>query len=154
MYRVLEEFLKWREERRATLAEEHRQETVHPAKFQVLTGFVFRSSKPAIVGVKVLAGQLRPGVRVMSATGTEVGVLKGLQKEGVSVEDAAEQTELAASIDGPIVGRTLHEGDILYVSVPESSARRLKPETLSESERQVFNEILRIRRSVSPFWGQ
>ena len=153
MYRLLEEYSAWRDIRREELRKEQRGDTVHPAKLKILSGFVFRSSKPAIVGVKVVAGQLRTGVRLMKPDGTEVGVVRSLQKDGVSVKVADESAELAASMDGPVVGRTIFEGDVLYVAVPESAARSLRRESLTESERQVFDEVLRIRRTLSPFWG-
>jgi translation initiation factor 5B len=154
IYRLLEEYTTWREERQRVLDAEQRQEIVHPAKLQVLPGFVFRRSKPAVVGVKVISGQLRPGVRLMSTRGEEVGVLRSLQRENESVKQADEGSELAASIEGATVGRTLQEGDVLYVTVPESSARALKDLPLSESERGVLDEVIRIRRATHPFWGQ
>jgi translation initiation factor 5B len=153
MYRLLEQYSEWRTERTQQLSVERREESAHPAKFQFLPGFVFHSSKPAIIGIRVLAGELRPGVRVMRADGTEVGLLKSLQKAGASVKVAEESSELAASIDGAVVGRTLTEGDLLYVAVPESVARILDRKSLTESERRVFDEMLRIRRMKSPFWG-
>jgi translation initiation factor 5B len=155
MYRILEEYLAWREETRASLTQQRRLETVHPAKFEVLPGFVFRSSKPAIVGVRVLGGQLRTGVRLMRGDGTEVGILRAMQKEGVTQKEAPERSELAVSIDGAVVGRTLAEGDVLYVAVPEAAVRQLKTAPLSDSERAVLDEVIRIRRaSFGPFWGQ
>ncbi len=154
MYRILEEYVSWRDEKSRELEVRRRLETVHPAKFQLLPGFVFRSSKPAIVGIKVLAGRLRPGLRVMHGDGREVGVLKALQQEGVSVDHADEGSELAASIDGAVVGRSVAEGDVLYVSIPESAARKFRTETLTESERSVLEEVVRIRRATHPFWGQ
>ncbi len=154
MYQLLEEYSKWRDSVRQSLEAERRQEIVHPAKLQVLPGFVFRRSKPAVVGVKVLSGQLRPGVRLMSTRGEEVGVLRSLQKDNESVKEADEGSELAASIDGATVGRTLAEGDVLYVTIPESAARALKDRPLSDSERSVLDEVLRIRRATQPFWGQ
>jgi translation initiation factor 5B len=154
MYQLLEQYSKWRDEKQRVLEAERRQEIVHPAKIQVLPGFVFRRSKPAVVGIKVLSGQLRPGVRLMSTRGDEVGVLRSLQQENVSVKEALEGTELAASIDGATIGRTLQEGDVLYVTIPESSARALKDRPLSESERVVLDEVVRIRRTSQPFWGQ
>jgi translation initiation factor 5B len=90
----------------------------------------------------------------MSTRGDEVGVLRSLQQENVSVKEALEGTELAASIDGATIGRTLQEGDVLYVTIPESSARALKDRPLSESERVVLDEVVRIRRTSQPFWGQ
>ena len=154
MYQLLEAYGKWSEERQRTLNVEQRQEIVHPAKLQVLPGFVFRRSKPAVVGIRVLSGQLRPGVRLMSTRGEEVGLLRSLQRENESVKEAEEGAELAASIEGATVGRTLLEGDVLYVTIPESSARALRDRPLSDPERAVLEEVLKIRRASQPFWGQ
>jgi translation initiation factor 5B len=154
IYRIIEEYVAWRTQRSAELEAERRLSTVHPAKFKILPGYVFRSSKPAIVGVKVLAGTLRPGVRLMKSDGTEIGFLRGLQKEGRSVTEAAESEELAASIEGAVIGRNTREGDVVYVSLPESAARALRVADLSEAERSVLDEVVRLRRIGSPFWGQ
>jgi translation initiation factor 5B len=154
MYRLLEEYTAWRTERLRNLAAERRLALVHPAKLEVLSGFVFRASKPAIVGVKVLGGTLRPGIRLMHLDGTEVGVLKALQKDGDSVAEAETGTELAASIDGAVIGRNLKEGDQLLVSVPESAARAFKSQSLAPAEMAILEEVARIHRATHPFWGQ
>jgi translation initiation factor 5B len=155
MYRILEEYEAWRKERTQAIASRRRLELIHPAKFKVLPGFVFRASKPAIVGIQVLAGQLRPGVRVMRSDGTEVAVLKSLQRESESVKEAAEGAELAASLDGAVIGRNLREGDVLYVSMPEAAVRALKNQPLGAAEEETLQEIVRIRRATEgPFWGQ
>ncbi len=154
MYRVLEEYIAWREERTAALRIERRLQLIHPAKFEILRGFVFRSSHPAIVGIKVLAGTLRPGVRLMRSDGTSIGILKSLQKDQASVAEAGESEELAASIDGAVVGRNVREGDALYVELPESAARALRNLPLTDPERAVLEEVTRLRRQGSPFWGQ
>jgi translation initiation factor 5B len=154
MYQLLEQYTQWRDEKQRALDAEQRQEIVHPAKIRVLPGFIFRRSKPAVVGIKVLSGRLRPGVRLMSTRGEEVGVLRSLQRENESVKEAQEGEELAASIEGATVGRTLQEGDVLYVTIPESSARALRERPLSDPERLVLDEVIRIRRASQPFWGQ
>ena len=154
MYRLIEEYAAWRDERSRALASQRRLELVHPAKLEILPGFVFRASKPAIVGVKVLGGTVRPGVRLMKTDGTEVGVLKALQKDGVSVSSAEESTELAASIDGAVVGRNVKEGDQLLVSIPESAARLLHGQGLTPREAEILEEVARLHRPTHPFWGQ
>jgi translation initiation factor 5B len=154
MYRAIEEYLAWRQQRQREVDLARWAELVRPAKVEVLEGFVFRMSKPAIVGVKVLGGVLRPGVRLMRADGTEVGVLKGLQRDNTSVSEAAEGTELAASIDGAVFGRNLKAKDVLWVSLPEAAARALKDQPLTPPERAILDEVVRMRRSVHPFWGQ
>ncbi|HYA10304.1 MAG TPA: translation initiation factor IF-2 [Thermoplasmata archaeon] len=154
MYRAIEEYLAWRQARQREVDLARWAELVRPAKLEVMEGFIFRASKPAIVGVKVLGGVLRPGVRLMRSDGTEVGQLKGLQKENTSVGEAPEGTELAASIDGAVVGRNLREKDVLWVSLPEAAARALKDQPLTPTERTILDEVVRMRRSVHPFWGQ
>ena len=154
MYRLIEEYGAWREERLRALASQRRLELVHPAKLEILPGFVFRASKPAIVGIKVLGGTLRAGVRLMKTDGTEVGVLKSLQKEGESVASAEELSELAASIDGAVVGRNVKEGDQLLVSIPESAARLLRGQGLTPKETEILEEVARLHRPSHPFWGQ
>lgn len=86
--------------------------------------------------------------------GTEVGVLRSLQRDGTSVAQAEEGTELAAAIEGAVVGRNVHEGDTLLVAVPESAARILRKQPLTPSEMGILEEVVRIHRPDSPFWGQ
>lgn len=154
IYRVVEQYQQWREERRKALEVRRRLELVHPAKLQVLPGFVFRSSKPAIVGVRVLGGTLRPGVRLMRADGEEVGVLKSLQREGDSVPQAETGSELAASIDGAVIGRNLHENDVLLVALSEGVVRTLRKVELTADEQAILQEIIQLHLASSPFWGQ
>jgi len=154
MYRAIEEYLAWKGQRSREIVAQRRLELVHPAKFEILSGYVFRASKPAIVGIRVLGGTLRPGVRLIRPDGTEVGILKSLQKEGTPVPSAEESTELAASIDGAVVGRNVHEGDTLLVGIPESMARALKGQALTPREQEILEEVVRIHRPTQPFWGQ
>jgi translation initiation factor 5B len=154
MYRVIEEYTNWRDERARAMQAQRRLDLVHPAKLEILPGFIFRASKPAIVGVKVLGGTLRPGVRLMKTDGTDVGVLRGLQKDGESVSSAEELSEIAASIEGAVVGRNVKEGDQLLVAIPESAARALRGQGLTPREVEILEEVARIHRPTQPFWGQ
>ena len=154
IYRVVEGYSQWKEARKRQLDARRRLELVHPAKLEILPGFVFRSSKPAIVGIKVLGGTLRAGVRLMRDDGTEVGVLKSLQQEGTSVPQAAAGTELAASSEGAVVGRNVSEGGRLLVALPESVARALRKLELDDAEKAILDEIIRLHQAESPFWGQ
>ncbi len=154
MYRLIEEYTKWQTERLRSLQAERRLALTHPAKLEVLAGYVFRASKPAIVGIKVLGGTLRPGVRLMHPNGEEVGLLRSLQRENESVSAAEEREELAASIDGAVVGRNLKEGDVLLVSLTEGAARALRGQTLTPRESEILEEVVRLHRASRPFWGQ
>ncbi|EQD30774.1 translation initiation factor aIF 2, partial [mine drainage metagenome] len=90
-----------------------------------------------------------------SRTATEVGQpCGGVQKDGKSVTSAGPGEELAASIEGAVIGRNLKEGDQMMVSLPAAAVRALRSVPLSPEERELVDELVRIRRRSEPFWGQ
>ncbi len=157
IYKVFESFeeylYEYEEEQKRKLLES----IVYPGKIQFLPGFVFRQSKPAIIGVRVLAGRIKPGVALIREDGRKVGTIKQIQSEGKSVQEATRGMDVAISISGGVVGRNLREGMILYVDVPENDARlinRKLMQFLSQDEREAFKEFLKIKRKVEGFtWG-
>jgi translation initiation factor 5B len=155
IYRLLISYGEWKEKRVHEVDEAHRKEMAHPAKIRFLPGYVFRTTKPAIVGIKVLAGTVRPPCRLISAKGEEIGLLKGLQDNKKSIQDASEGAEVSAAIDGAVVGRTLCEGDIMYVNLNESVVRALLTIPLSPVEKEVLEEVVKIQRArtKNSFWG-
>jgi len=120
----MERYEQWREEEREREKKEKLSKLILPGKFQILEGYVFRRSDPAIVGVKVLGGVLRAKWPVMREDGKVIGTIKGMQKDKKSVEEAHAGDELAVAIQGPLVGRHIDEGDILYTAVPSEHASK------------------------------
>ena len=55
-----------------------------------------------------------------------------------------------------MVGRHIHEGDILYTDVPAEHARlwltKFKNE-LNDDEKMVLQEIIKIKRKQNPLYG-
>jgi translation initiation factor IF-2 len=49
--------------------------------------------------------------------------IKGIQEHNENIGSATVGMEVAVAIDGPTVGRQIHEGDMLYVNIPEKHAR-------------------------------
>src|SRR6056297_1108056 len=131
-----------------------------PAKFRVLPDHTFRQNDPAVVGVEVLSGELRRNVNVVKWDGSEptrVGRLKSLQDAGEDVDSARTGEQLAASIDGPTVGRQIEEGDDLWVEIPEKHAKILEQELreeISVDEREALSMYLENHRNRDPFWGK
>jgi len=131
-----------------------------PAKFRVLPDHTFRQNDPAVVGVEVLSGELRRNVNVVKWDGNEptrVGRLKSLQDAGEDVDSARTGEQLAASIDGPTVGRQIEEGDDLWVEIPEKHAKILEQELkeeISVDEREALSMYLEKHRNRDPFWGK
>ena len=65
--------------------------------------------------------------------------------------------EVAVSIDGPTVGRQIHEGDILHVNIPERHVKIIEAELkqrFSEDELEALEKFLEIKRNRDTFWGR
>ena len=155
IYRLLdkyEEYLKELEEKEKRLV----LESLAPAfKIEILPGYVFRRRDPAIVGVRVLGGTLKPGAAVMTSDGRVVGRIKSIQKEGKSVKFATKGEEVAVAIEGVTVGRQVHEGDILYSYLPEEDFKEYKKhkDILTQDEKETLKEIAKIMRQQNTSWG-
>ncbi len=157
IYTIIENYEAWLEEQKMRIEQERLEAVIRPGAVRLLPDCVFRQSKPAIVGVQIVGGIIRTQVNLMREDGANVGEVKGIQARNENVGSATVGQEVAISIDGPTVGRQIHEGDILYVNIPEKHARivelELKPK-LAEDEREVLEDFLEIKRKKDPFWGR
>ena len=123
--------------------EEELKRIVIPFKIRVLPGYIFRRSKPAIVGIEVLEGRVRPGVYLLTEKGKRVGKIMEIQSYGKRIPEAKEGDRVAISIQGPIIGRHIKEGDILYSDIPLYMIPSLERKTdiLTEKEIKLLKEI-------------
>ncbi|AKB36675.1 Translation initiation factor 2 [Methanosarcina siciliae C2J] len=157
IYRLVEDYQKYVKEQQE-LAEKKIFETIiRPGKFKILPGCVFRQSKPAVVGVRVLGGVVRTNADVMLENGNVVGKIKGLQSEGENISSAKVGKEVAMAIEGATVGRQIKEEDVLYVNVPERHAKVLEHEiydSLSTDEKETLDIFLTLKRKGNPFWAK
>ena len=160
IYQLVEEY-----EEFVTGIEEAQQEQVldkiaRPCRYQILQDHTFRQSNPAVVGVEVLAGTLKRNSHVVKWEGgetTRVGQLKSLQDEGEDIDEARAGDRVAASIDGPTVGRQVEEGDELWAELPEKHAKILEQEVNDElpaDECEALSMYLEKQRNRDPFWGK
>jgi translation initiation factor 5B len=157
IYKLLENYEKWVEEQKAAMEKKRLEAIIRPGKIKILPDCVFRASKPAIVGVEVLGGRIRPGVDLIKENGTKIGTLKSIQNKGENIPEAIYHQEVAISIEGPTVGRQIHEGDILHVDLPEKHAKILEQELydiLPRDELETLQAFLAMKRKTNPFWGK
>jgi len=156
IYSLIENYENWKEEQKMRIEQERLEAVIRPGAVRLMPDCVFRQSKPAIVGVQVIGGVIRTQVTLMREDGAIVGTLKEIQEHNENISSATISQEVAISIDGPTVGRQIHEGDILYVNIPEKHARIVEQELklkLSEDEREILEDFLTIKRKKEPFWG-
>ena len=153
IYRILEEREEWVEARKNELEEESREIVVYPGRIMLLPDHTFRVSKPAVVGVRVLAGRVHIGQGLLK-DGNRVGRIKSIRSGQESLKEARQGAEVAISVDGVTVGRQIEEGDILLVDIPESHARKLRKLEMTPVEEEVYEELLSIHRKNDHFWGR
>ncbi len=153
VYKIIEDYKEWMEEKKRELEAEKRMEITFPGKFKILPEYIFRLSKPAIVGVRVLGGRIRVGQRILREDGRVVGRIKSIRSGENNVLEAIMGEEVAIAIDGVTVGRQVKAGETYYVDIPEEHARKLFKMNLSYEDKEVLEEIARIKRKEKPFWG-
>ncbi len=155
IYRLIEDLEKWQSERKKELEKRELELLVTPCKIQILKGYIFRQSNPAIFGVDVLAGTLRVATPLMKSDGKRLDKVKSIQIEQENIEKIEKGKQAAIAVDNVTIGRHINEQDILYSDVPENDFRKLKTlkEYLTEDEKQVLKEIAQIKRKSNPLWG-
>ena len=153
IYRILEEREEWVEARKNELEEESREIVVYPGRIMLLPDHTFRVSKPAVVGVRGLAGRVHIGQGLLK-NGNRVGRIKSIRSGQESLKEARQGAEVAISVDGVTVGRQIDEGDVLLVDIPESHARKLRKLDMTPLEEEVYEELLAIHRKNDHFWGR
>lgn len=148
VFRLIEEYEAWAERERLSRAKAELDKLVRPGKIKVLQGYIFRRSKPAIVGVEVLAGRIRAGYPLISMKGRRLGNIVKIQDKGLDVEEALEGSKVAVSISEGVVGRNLDEDEILLVDVPANHAdillRRFR-DILGESELETLKVLQAVK---------
>ena len=153
IYRILEDYETWIEERKIELEEERREMVVYPGRIMLLPDHTFRVSKPAVVGVRVIAGRVHIGQGLLK-DGGRIGRIKSIRSGQESMKEARQGSEVAISIEGVTVGRQIDEGDVLLVDIPESHARKLRKMEMTQAEMEVYEELLSIHRKEDHFWGR
>ena len=147
IYNLMDGYVKWLEEKRAERERREFESLIKPGKIRVLPGYVFRRAKPAIFGVEVLSGRIKPKYELVRRDGRNLGRIGQIQEMGRPLSEATAGMQVAISMPKPVVGRHVKEGDILYVRVPESHARILLERfshMLSEDELETLKEYLKM----------
>jgi translation initiation factor 5B len=157
IYKLIEDYQKWQKTQKDLAEKKKFEEIVRPGKVKYLPNCTFRQSKPAVIGVQVMGGCIKPGVTLIKPDNSKVGVIKQIQERNENISLATQGKEVAVSIDGPTAGRQINEGEIYFVDVPESHSKVLEfdlKDTIRQDELETLNEFLAIKRKNDPFWGR
>ena len=157
IYHLMDNYLSWLNAQKEAEIEDEFAKLVKPGKLRVLEGYVFRRAKPAIFGVEILAGRIKPKLTLVRAKdGREIGEIQQIQEKGKPLPEARIGMQVAISMDKPVVGRHIFEKDILYVKVPEEHAKMLLStfmNKLTAEEQEVLKEYVEFMRKKVTFWA-
>ena len=156
IYKLIENLVKFRDERRKEIEKRKLMELTSLCKLEILHQYVFRNTKPAIFGVKVLAGKLTANVNLMDESENKIGRTKNIQADKQTVEEATEGMEVAVSLPGTNFERELGDKKFLYSDIGEKQFRDFKKnkDLLTQNEIKILSEIAEIKRRREEEWGK
>jgi translation initiation factor 5B len=143
IYRLIDEYKQWVEEEKRKEIEIKLETLPRPVKLRVIPGAIFRNSKPAIFGVDVLEGTLKPGIALKRGDKV-IGTVKEIQSEGRTIPQAIKGERVAISIEDAIIGRNVFENDILVSELSREDIEKLKEvfDYLREDEKKLLIEVV------------
>jgi len=154
VYKLIEDFEKWRENKQKEVERKKLQELPQLTKIEVLD-FCFRNTNPAIFGVKVIGGLLKQDVEMINNQDKKIGWIKAIQADKTSVQTAEKGKEVAISMSGVNFERELTVGEFLYSNLSEFQFRKFKEykDILTSEEKTIVQEIALIKRRTQETWG-
>jgi len=149
IYKILDEYKEWLENEKKKARENAEKSLIFPGMVKVIPNTCFRVSHPAIFGIEVLAGKIRPSYLLMNKNGNIIGRIREIQDNGVTLQEAKKGDKVAISIDDITFGRQVKEEDILYTHVNDESERLLRQkfsDLLNNEEKELLNAISEIKQ--------
>lgn len=155
VYRLIEDLVLWRKEKQIEIEKKRMMGLCTICKLELLPQYVFRNTKPAIFGVKIVGGKLTSDLSMIDEIDEKIGNIKNIQSEQKSVREATEGMEVAISIPNVTYDRQLKDKKFLYTNLGESQFKEFKKnkDLLSGTEMQILKEISEIKRKTNSEWG-
>ncbi|NJE10626.1 intein-containing translation initiation factor aIF-2 [Thermococcus sp. MAR1] len=157
IYKLIEDYEAWIKAEEEKKKRELLSKVTFPGVIRLYPDerYVFRRSHPAIVGIEVVEGRIRPGVTLIKQNGQKVGVIKSIKNKNDFVQEAKKGDAVAIAIEGAIVGRHIHPGETLYVDLSKNDviilAKQLKNE-LDETDIRALKMTAKVKAQQDPFW--
>ena len=143
IYKLIEDYQDWITKQKKSENEKLLKEIIYPCKFKVLPNCIFRASKPAVVGVKILQGRLVANANI-EFNGKVIGKIEHIQSQGSQIEKAIVDDEVAISIKDASYLKDFKEGDVLEIYISKTVIEKLEKiidTELTNEEIFLLNEI-------------
>ncbi|MDE1823306.1 MAG: translation initiation factor IF-2, partial [Candidatus Micrarchaeota archaeon] len=126
IYKVLDDYKEWAEKEKQKDKASLEKSLTFPGVVKVLPNYCFRVSHPAVFGVGVEAGRIKPSYLLMKKNGDRIGRVKEIQDNALKLEEAKKGANVAISMDDITFGRQVKENDVLYTFISDEDIRTLR----------------------------
>ncbi|NUN11198.1 translation initiation factor IF-2, partial [Candidatus Micrarchaeota archaeon] len=154
IYNLIEGYKQWKQEMLDKEKKEAFSNLNYPCKILLIPGMCFRASNPAIFGVEVLEGKIKPGIKLVKEDGTEVGTVKNVQDKKETLQEAKKGMQIAISMNEPFYGRQIKEKDELYSVLYKNDFKAFEgkySQSLNEDEKELLKKIKAITGKTTGF---
>jgi translation initiation factor 5B len=156
IYEVIDNYVNWSTSKRESDQKAALASVTRPCKMKAIPGAFFRKNDPAVFGVEILAGKLKPKVRLMDSRGKELGTVEQIQDQGKSLSEAVSGDKVAISVHGPTLGRQIKENDVIYTLPRSHEVKLIRSkyfESLTPDEVDVLDDIMNLKSETDPMFG-
>ncbi len=155
IYKLIEDLIEYQQQKRNEIKRERMLGLATICKLRILPQYVFRNSNPAVFGVKIEAGKLKPNLPLIDENGKQIANVKDIQEQQNKLNEAISGMEIAMSLPGVNFERQLSEIANLYSDLSEKQFRQLKKnkDLLTSEEVQTLQKIAEIKRKENVTWG-
>lgn len=147
IYKIIDEYKEVVEKNMKNRMGEIENKLVFPGKILILPNTCFRVSHPAIFGIEILGGKIKPGYVLINEENMIIGKVEGIENEGTPLTIAKKGDRIAISVSGAVFGRQLKDGLILYSKISKNDEKLLISEfsyLLNDEEKELLGQISQI----------
>ncbi len=147
IYKLIDDYKLWIDGEKKREMDTLEKSLLFPAMVKILPNSCFRVSHPAVFGVEVSSGRIRPGYQLMKENGDVIGKVKEIQDNGVGKQEAKKGDNVAISISDVTFGRQIKDNDVLYTFISSEEIRALKykfSEMLTDDDKQLLEKLAAI----------
>lgn len=149
IYKVLDDYKGWADKEKQRDKANLERSLTFPGVVKALPNYCFRMSHPAVFGVEVVAGRIKPSYLLMKENGDTIGRVKEIQDNALKLDEAKKGANVAISMDDVTFGRQVKDNDILYTFISSEDIRALKfkhAHLLSDEDMDILKKLEAINK--------
>ncbi len=153
IYSLVQNTEKWLSDRKREMEEMRKASMSVPSRLTIMPEYIFRTTKPVIVGVTIHSGRIKVGDNLLKLDGRYGGTVKSIREGDISKRFSDAGSEVAIAIDGVTLNRQISAGETLYTDINEEVVRSLRERNMDSETMATLDEIISIKRKQNMFWG-